>query len=110
MPDLTTSKSTSQKTCDPAAVHQVFKWIIAGHSEHDVRDAIGEAWPKADPQPLIVAAIQRLADAGEYDAALVRGWCLEATRDLYRRMVEIGDFAGALRAVRDFSRFSQTPP
>lgn len=30
----------------------------------------------------------------------VRGWCFEVTRDLYRKMTAIGDFAGALRAVK----------
>lgn len=57
-------------------------------------------WPDQDAAPLIVAAVARLADAGEFDGQVIVGWCMEAYRDLYRRMVEVGDFAGALAAVK----------
>jgi hypothetical protein len=81
-------------------VETVVQWILTGARDNDVLEAIRAHWPDADPKPLIVSAITQLADAGEYDAAIVRGFCLEATKQLYRQMAELGDFAGALRAVQ----------
>ena len=88
---------------DPTRVNQVFKWILTGATEHDIAEAIATSWPKAEAQPLIVAAVEKLRAAGQVDQQCVLGWCFEATRDLYRRMVEIGDFPGALRAVKQLS-------
>jgi hypothetical protein len=47
--------------------------------------------------------VNDLVAAGDFDPQKIRGWCVEATRFLYQRMVEIGDFAGALRAVKTLS-------
>lgn len=95
-----TAISPSKCEAEAAAVHQVFKWILAGGTERDIREAIAKHFPAGDAQPLIVAAMRQYEKAGTFDAKIVTGWCFEAYRDLYRRMVEIGDFAGALRAVK----------
>ncbi len=81
-------------------MHTVFKWILSGAMEPDILEAIEATWPGESPKPLIAAAIERFCKAGEMEPAAVIGWCFEAYRDLYRRMVEIGDFAGALRAIK----------
>ncbi len=96
------SSNTLTPICngDAGKVDQVFKWILTGATEHDVAEAIGQAWPGQEPKPLIVAAVQQLCSAARFEPDLVLGWCMESTRDLYRRMVEIGDFPGALRAVK----------
>lgn len=54
-----------------------------------------------------MAAIAKVRGSGTIDADTVSGWCFEATRDMYRRMVEIGDFAGALRAVKQLAEFAK---
>ena len=54
-----------------------------------------------------MAAIARLAEAAEFDPAIVQGWCIEATRGLYARMVEIGDFSGALKAVKQLHELTK---
>jgi hypothetical protein len=98
---------------DPATaarIEQVFKWIIAGHTEHDIAEAIHNQWPQEQPQSLIVAAVERIRGAGVLDAQTVLGWCFEATLDLHRRVVEIGDFAGALRAVKQIMVFAKYEP
>lgn len=81
-------------------VNQVFRWILSGASEHDIVEAIAAAWPDSDARPLIVAAVAKIAESASLDGNIVLGFCVESTRDLYRRMVEIGDFPGALRAIR----------
>ena len=107
MSGRTKSANTSIKKCDPQPcdkqVNQIVKWILSGATEGDVAEAIEAAWPDATPKPLIVAAIERIRAAGDFDKQVVLGWCFEATRDLYRRMVDIGDFPGALRAVKQLA-------
>jgi hypothetical protein len=92
----------------PEHVNQVFEWILAGATEHDVKDSVATEYPGTDPMPLIVAAITRFQEAGAFDEQTARGWCFEAYRDLYRRMVECGDFTGALQAVRLISALTRT--
>ena len=48
----------------------------------------------------MTAAVASLTEDGKTEAHVVRGWCFEATKSLYAQMVAIGDFAGALRAVK----------
>ena len=81
-------------------VEQTVRWMLTGARDADVLEAIRTTWPDQELQPLIRDAIEQLAASGQFDRQVVRGWCFEASKDLYRRMVEIGDFAGALRAVK----------
>ncbi|KKN09698.1 hypothetical protein LCGC14_1043960 [marine sediment metagenome] len=101
---------TKCKKPDPKQVDQVLKWIVMGATDHDVLEAIQQAWPDAKAKPLVVAAIERLRKAGSFDQQIVFGWCFEATRDLYRRMVEIGDFPGALRAIKQLTDLAKQQP
>ncbi len=84
----------------PARTNQVFQWILSGATEYDITEAIAQAWPEANQAELLLAAIARIRDSNRIERTAVHGFCFEATRDLYRRMVEIGDFPGALRAIQ----------
>lgn len=84
----------------------VFKWILDGHSEHDVREAIAHQWQGADAGPLIVAAVKRFADAGEFQPEIMLGWCAEAYREIYRVAKEAGDLGTAIRAVKSLSQLA----
>lgn len=74
--------------------------MLTGATIHEIEAAIRNEWPAADPQSLLDKVELQIGEAADADPAQVRGWCFHAARDLYRRMVEIGDFAGALRAVK----------
>lgn len=101
MPQDASSAASSLMNCsDQAAVEQIAKWILTGAREADVREAIAQTWPERDARPLIAAAIAEFSQAGQVSRAAVRGFAFEATKDLYRQMREIGDFAGALRALK----------
>lgn len=93
---------TPDKKEQAERIHQVFLWIIQGATEHQVAQAIAEQWPDAKSQPLIVAAMNAIITSGEeLDRTTIRGWCFESYRELYRRMTEAGDFAGAARVVKE---------
>lgn len=104
------SKGSLPKKCDaanPEQLEQVRKWIIAGHAEGDIREAIAEQWPDAESTPVIVAAMTHIASSVNCPMEAVLGWCIQATQFLYQRMVDVGDFPGALRAVKQLAEFAR---
>ncbi len=98
-PPAELDNAISLAVLDPKKVTQVFMWIVQGQTEGHIREAIEQLWPADDPRPLIIAAIHQLTESAKFNADIVRGWCFEAYRELYRQMVAMGDFPGALRAV-----------
>jgi hypothetical protein len=85
---------------DDEQVNQVVKWILAGQMTFDIVGACKQHFPGADPGKLILGAMMYFDRQADYDSRLVNGWCFEASRELYRRMIEAGDYTGALRAVK----------
>ena len=92
-------KSEPPPTSD-AKVNQTIKWLLSGATHFDILEAIHSSYPDDDPAKLILAAMLHFETAGKFDPTVVVGWCFAATQDLYRRMVDIGDYPGALRAVK----------
>lgn len=111
----TKSKSTLTPTCETTeasdatelaaplpfgeALHQLNGWILKGNCEHDLREAIAQFFPHLSAEELLRKAAEHFQLAGESDPQAVRGFCIEAYRDLYRRCIEIGDFTTALKAL-----------
>ncbi len=85
---------------DPARVHQVVRWVVSGATEYQIVESIRATWPEQDAAPLIVEALADITRNGELDKKLIRGFCFESARDVYRRAVEAGDFGSALRALK----------
>lgn len=96
---MTTAISTTQSV-DAVAARKVFDWIVAGHCEHDIIEAIQQQFPNASVRPLIAHAMTQLTQAGKADPDLIRGWSLESARELYRRAMEANDAANALAALK----------
>jgi predicted nucleotidyltransferase len=92
------------------AVTQVRRHLAAGHDLHDIREAI-EAWRSSEglrstPDSVISAALETIADSLKaFDLGDDHARALQAKRleHLAREMTKIGDFAGALRAWKDFN-------
>ncbi len=101
-----TSTSNSEIECKTPADQQVYEWLIAGHTTADIRQAGAKKYPGENIDALIVSSLDKFADMASADTAVIRGWCLEAYRDLYKRMVAIGDYAGAIRAVKELARMA----
>jgi hypothetical protein len=87
-------------------VHQVFGWILTGATEHEIREAIAKAWPDADAKPLIIRAMKQIVESGEADAALIKGFCIEASRSLFQKALEAADYPTALRAIAQLHRIA----
>ena len=89
-------------------VTAVVKWILQANDERDIRQAFREKYPDADDQAALAAAVEEIAAIGREDAAFTRGWALAATRELVRKMIEIGDFANAMRGIKQVAQLSDT--
>ena len=93
----------------PAMVEAVLQWMLRGGSEYEIRQAIAANFPDEQARPLIVAAGKMIENAGNPDARMVRGWAIEATRQLYQTAVNNGDLANALRAVKQLADIAGKP-
>lgn len=87
---------------------QVFGWLLDGQSKGAVLDAIVKLFPKEDPAKLLKEAQQSFALISTEDRGAILGWCMEATRELYRQLKQVGDYEGALRAVAQLHKLAET--
>ncbi len=102
-----TRKTTAVAKTPPTAeqIIQVKTWIIEGQQAGDILESIAENYPKQTPRILLSAVFDELSrESAEINEDLVRGFLLNAYRELYRRAFEINDFGSALAALRAFER------
>ena len=94
----------SDPTLTNEAAYQTLKWILEGQHERDILEAIRQKFPKEDPQTTLAAVIQHLIALAGADPVVLRGFALAAYREIYYRAMQIGDFANALRCVKELAR------
>jgi hypothetical protein len=108
------SGSTSLTTSDPPPavedVNQVFEWIVSGHSEHHVLDAINSQLGGQPARPLIDAAWVRICETGDAPISGIIAWAIEASRLAYQKMIETADYPGALRAIKQVVDLAERRP
>lgn len=93
------AKQTSM-TVPPATMKAVLKWILEANDERDIREAIRKEFPDADEKAVIEAAVAEIEAIGSESADFTRGWALAATRELVRKMIEVGDYNNAMRGIK----------
>jgi hypothetical protein len=81
----------------------VLQWLIGGASEHDIVEALRHKYPDADARQTIAAVRDHLAVEGQPQPDALRGWVLVSLRELYRRMLEVGDFDGARKVLKNIT-------
>ncbi len=79
-------------------VEVVLRWIIEGQTDGDILESAKQLWPELNPEDIYEQAVTKVSDASKVTPSIIIGWCFMARRELYRKMYEIGDFNGALRA------------
>lgn len=102
-PDDQTVAIREPQTPTPPAPVAVVQWLISGASEHDVLEALRARYPDADPQATMAAVADHLAAEGQPNGHALRGWALVCYRELYRRMLEVGDFDGARKVLKNIT-------
>ena len=92
----------------PEQIEQVFQWIVEGKCQDDIEFSIKEHWPDVPVADLALAVTTRLIEASKFTPEVVRGMCIEATREIYRRALETADLTIALRAIRQLWEMTST--
>ncbi len=87
----------------PPAPVAVLEWLLTGASETDILAALRARYPEADPAETLASVRDTLTAEGQPDALALRGWLLLSYRELYRRMLEVGDFDGARKVLKNIS-------
>jgi hypothetical protein len=95
----------------PDPVDQVVNFLIEGHGNRDIIEYLeSQQMPAAEAKAVFEDALKKFIKAANLPKAVRRGLCLEMYRDLYRRLVATGDYAGALRAVQELAKLSDVQP
>lgn len=81
-------------------------WILEGNAPQLIRDAIREQWPGENVEAMLGKAIESVTTSAAKTKAFVADWSIEAMRFLYQKQVEIGDYAGAMRAVESLHKLA----
>jgi len=75
--------------------------VLEGHSRQDVQEAVAKHYPGEEAGGLLAAVMLAFErDAANLNADVVAGWCFHAYRELYRRMMDTGDYPGAMKAAK----------
>ncbi len=92
-------------TFTDAEIGAVVKLILSGKNAFEFFEET--QFPGKDATALVMAAMDYFERQAEFVPAVVLGWCFEASRELYRLMVESEDYAGALRAVKQVAEMTK---
>ena len=98
------------KPNEEAALPKIYGMILEGNTRQDIEAAAPDLFPGVDAKKVVAHALEAFAVVANESTDVIGGFCLESSRDLYRKMVEVGDYAGALRAVKqiiDTTKFIQ---
>jgi hypothetical protein len=101
LPDNLPANSETAPPANVRPIDEVIAWLTEGNRDSDIREAIRAKWPDTNPDELQLAAIEHFRQAARCEGEILIGFALEAYREVYRRMIKIGDFAGAAKAIKE---------
>jgi len=84
----------------------VIDWLLTGASEQQIREALSEKYPDINAAEVMMDVQTQLQVAGRPNTDAVKGWALMAYRKIYQQMLQIGDYAGALKAVKEITNLT----
>ena len=99
-------KTTEAITKSPPPALVVIDWLLTGASEQQIREALSEKYPDVNASEVMVEVQTQLQAAGRPNTDAVKGWALMAYRKIYQQMLQIGDYAGALKAVKEITNLT----
>lgn len=73
--------------------------MIEGHTLEHITEALTAAGI-AEPNTMLAEVGDKLAEDARTPADAMRGWAMNATREVYRRALTVGDYGAALRAIK----------
>jgi hypothetical protein len=91
---------------NPEQLEAVLGWLIEGHKDSDVREAILAKWPDANPVELQIAASEHFARAAHCERDVLIGFALESYREIYRQTLKIGDYSRSMQALKEMVKLT----
>ncbi len=86
-------------------IEQVKAWMLEGQPLVNILEALHEKGETAKSICEIITAAQKeWTELGSVDGEQIKGFARGAAMHLYRKMVEIGDYANALRAIQQLTK------
>tara|TARA_Y100000310_G_C20521112_1_gene733729 strand:+ start:487 stop:858 length:372 start_codon:yes stop_codon:yes gene_type:complete len=86
---------------------EVVRLMLEGHSLSDVIEYMQKGNKQLTSEDATLWAFSWFEQSADIPAKSRLGWCLEAYRELYRKMVEVGDFNGAVKCVTEINKLSK---
>ena len=93
-PETLTTLSDEQKA------GKIEQLIVDGHDVQDIAQAVAKWFPEDDPNEIIRKAIRDLCVKQPAALGLREQFLDKAALRLYQKMVEVGDYQGALKALK----------
>jgi len=80
--------------------------MVDGYSLPTIQESLAGKCSQAAAIALIKEAVATFEEMAQEPEQAIKGFAMCASRELYRRMLEVGDFTGALRAVKQLQELS----
>lgn len=90
------------------ALSESIKLTLEGNSEADIREWLAGTYPDIKANKVLKQIPEYLKEKAREDKEVVLGFCIESARELYRNLVKIGDFTGALKALQELAKLSKS--
>lgn len=87
---------------------EVVRLMLEGHSLTDVIEYMQKENKDLTGEQAAQWAFTWFEQSADIPEKSRLGWCLEAYRELYRKMVEIGDFNGAVKCVTEIQKLNKS--
>lgn len=97
----------SKRISETALTAEVVRLMLAGHSLSDVIEYMQNKQKGISVEQATEWAFSWFEQSADIPEKSRLGWCLEAYRELYRKMLDIGDFNGAVRCVTEIQKLNK---
>lgn len=86
---------------------EVVRLMLEGHSLSDVIEYMQKENKGLTAEEATKWAYSWFEQSADIPEKSRLGWCLEAYRELYRKMLDIGDFNGAVKCVTEIQKLNK---
>lgn len=92
-----------------SAVYETLQLMLLGHDEKAIRERLAINHPGMDQEDALRRVMDHLQGIGASDPDVIRGWAIDATRVMYQRLVDEGDYPNALKAIKQIMGLAPKP-
>ncbi len=87
-------------------INQIRAQILQGYNQENILEFVEKEYRIKKPLLLFQKALMEFAKVHETKDSIKRGFAITAVGMLYRKMLESGDYPGALSAMKEFNKLN----